>query len=49
MIKEIQSDLLTCGADIICHQVNFEGIMGGGVALSIRNKLLLENDLSERI
>lgn len=48
MIKEIQGDLLTCGADIICHQVNFEGIMGGGVALSIRNKLLLENDLYQQ-
>lgn len=48
MIKEIQGDLLACGADIICHQVNFEGIMGGGVALSIRNKLLLENGLYQQ-
>lgn len=48
MIKEIQGDLLTCGADIICHQVNFEGVMGGGVALSIRNKLLLENGLYQQ-
>lgn len=48
MIKEIQGNLLTCGAGIICHQVNFEGIMGGGVALSIRNKLLLENGLYQQ-
>lgn len=48
MIKEIQGDLLTCGADIICHQVNFAGVMGGGVALSIRNKLLLKNDLYQQ-
>lgn len=40
MIQEIRGDLLTYGADIICHQANFYGVMGGGVALSIWNKLL---------
>lgn len=48
MIKEVQGDLLTCGADIICHQVNFQGVMGGGVALSIRDKLLLKNGLYQQ-
>lgn len=48
MVKEIQGDLLTCGSDIICHQVNFHGVMGGGVALSIRDKLLLKNGLYQQ-
>lgn len=43
MIQEVYGDLLTCGADIICHQANFYGTMGGGVARSIWNKLLDDN------
>lgn len=43
MIHEVGGDLLTYGADIICHQANFYGVMGGGVALSIWNKLLDDN------
>ncbi len=42
MITEVRGDLLTSGADIICHQVNMFGVMGGGVAYSIRKKLLDE-------
>lgn len=40
MIKEVLGDLLTCGADIICHQTNCRGVMGAGVARQIRDKLL---------
>lgn len=40
MIKEIKGDLLSCHADFICHQTNYAGVMGGGVALAIKNKLL---------
>lgn len=40
MVKEIYGDLLTCGADILCHQVNYSGVMGAGVAWTIRDKLL---------
>lgn len=40
MIQEVTGDLLTCGADMICHQANFYGVMGAGVARSIWNKLL---------
>lgn len=40
MIKEEYGDLLTCGADMICHQVNYFGVMGAGVAWAIREKLL---------
>lgn len=38
MIKELQGDLLRSKCDIICHQVNLDGIMGGGLALQIANK-----------
>ncbi len=36
--KFIKGDLLSTDADIICHQVNLQGVMGGGLALSIANK-----------
>lgn len=42
MIEEKYGDLLTCGADMICHQVNTYGVMGAGVAWSIRDKLLTD-------
>lgn len=38
MIKIIDGDLLTSGADIICHQVNCQGKMGSGVAKQIKEK-----------
>ena len=44
MIKEIHGDLLTCDADVLCHQTNFHGVMGGGVALAIAKKLLSPED-----
>lgn len=40
MVKEVVGDLLTCDANILCHQVNCHGVMGGGIAYAIRNKLL---------
>lgn len=40
MIQEVVGDLLMYDADFICHQANFYGVMGDGVALSIWNKLL---------
>lgn len=36
--KIIKGDLLKADADIICHQVNLQGVMGGGLALSIARK-----------
>jgi len=42
MIREVVGDLVNVDADIICHQANYHGMMGGGVALSIWNKLLAE-------
>ena len=34
----IRGDLLSADADIICHQVNLQGYMGGGLALSIAKR-----------
>lgn len=35
MVKEMTGDLLRDGTGILCHQVNFQGVMGGGIAYSI--------------
>lgn len=40
MITEITGDLLDMKDGIICHQVNYLGAMGGGVAAQIRERLL---------
>lgn len=37
-VKIIDGDLLISGADYICHQVNVNGVMGGGVAYYVRKK-----------
>jgi len=37
MITIISGDLLNTSAKYICHQVNCQGVMGGGVALQIKN------------
>lgn len=49
MIVETRGDLLATEANIICHQVNFEGVMGGGVALAIRNKLLTDKQYRDYV
>ena len=38
MIKHFKGNLLESGCDVICHQVNLQGIMGGGLALAISMK-----------
>lgn len=38
MVKYVNGDLLTTDADVICHQVNLQGVMGGGLALAIARK-----------
>lgn len=43
MVQEVVGDLLTVDADFICHQTNFYGVMGGGVARAIWDKLLDDN------
>lgn len=42
MIREVTGDLVKSDAHLICHQTNFHGVMGGGVALSIWNELLTD-------
>lgn len=44
MIKEMQGNLLESDAEILAHQVNCKGIMGAGVANSIRKNLLGADD-----
>jgi O-acetyl-ADP-ribose deacetylase (regulator of RNase III) len=36
MIKEIECDIFESGADVICHQVNCQGVMGSGIAAQVR-------------
>lgn len=38
MIKIVYGNLLDAKEDIICHQVNCQGVMGAGVAKAIRTK-----------
>lgn len=38
MIKYYSGDLLKAKSDIICHQVNLQGVMGGGIALQISQR-----------
>lgn len=35
MVSYHKGDLLKSGCDIICHQVNLQGVMGGGLAKQI--------------
>lgn len=38
MIKVVNGSLLDATEDILCHQVNCQGVMGSGVALALKNK-----------
>lgn len=38
MIKHIKCDIFESGADIICHQVNCQGVMGSGVAKQVKER-----------
>ena len=38
MVKVVVGSLLDAKENFICHQVNCKGIMGGGIALQLRNK-----------
>lgn len=35
MIKMVYGDALKNDCDVLCHQVNLQGVMGGGIALQI--------------
>lgn len=38
MVKIVNGSLLDATEDILCHQVNCQGVMGSGIALALRNK-----------
>ena len=38
MINVITGNLLDATENVICHQVNCQGVMGGGLALQLRKK-----------
>lgn len=38
MVKKFNGNILDSGADIICHQVNCQGVMGAGLAKQIRQR-----------
>ena len=47
MLKEITGDLLTVKKGVICHQVNYHGVMGGGIAAAIAENILTEEQYAE--
>lgn len=38
MVKVVSGNILDCKEDIICHQVNINGVMGGGLARQLADK-----------
>lgn len=40
MVYEITGDALAFKDGVICHQTNYHGVMGAGIAAAIRQKLL---------
>ena len=38
MIKHIKCNIFESGADVICHQVNCQGVMGSGVAKQVKER-----------
>lgn len=48
MVNIVNGNILNCKEDIIVHQVNVQGIMGGGVARQLANQFKgLEEEYSE--
>lgn len=49
MLTEITGDLLNVKDGIICHQVNYFGSMGGGVAADIADRILTEEQYQKYV
>lgn len=49
MLTEITGDILNVKDGIICHQVNYYGSMGGGVAAAIAENLLTDEQCAEYV
>lgn len=47
MIHEVTGDLLAFDANVLCHQTNCYGVMGAGIAASIRQKVLTAEQFNE--
>ena len=47
MLTEITGDILNVTNGIICHQVNYFGVMGGGVAAAIADNILTDAQYQE--
>ena len=47
MVNEIVGDLLIDGRGILCHQTNYDGIKGAGIALHIKNRLMTKKQFEE--
>lgn len=47
MIKEIKGDIIRDGKGMICHQCNYQGVMGAGVAYQIKRSLLSPSQYAE--
>lgn len=43
MIENIEGNLFTCGAGILCHQVNCMGSMGAGIAAQVQKYMSRED------
>lgn len=49
MVHEITGDALDFHSGILCHQTNFFGVMGAGIAATIRDKLLTSAQYREYV
>ena len=49
MLTEITGDILNVKDGIICHQVNYYGSMGGGVAAAIAESILTDEQRAEYV
>ena len=47
MLTETTGDILKIDNGIICHQVNYRGVMGGGIAADIAENILSEEQYQE--
>lgn len=48
MISYHKGNLLESGCDIICHQVNLDGVMGGGIAFQIAQKYPIVEEMYKK-
>ena len=49
MLREMVGDILNVKDGIICHQVNYFGTMGGGLAAAIADRILTDEQYNEYV